>query len=117
MENHPALPRLAAGPALDGTTRPERHGTVGAVGQDPLREAAQSFEAAFLAEMLAHAGLGASRASESTFGGGIGGGGPGEEAFSSLLTRAWADKMAEQGGIGLSERLFQSLAERNGRDV
>jgi Rod binding domain-containing protein len=62
-------------------------------------------EAAFLAEMLKSAGLGESRDSM--------GGGVGEDQFSSLLIRAQADQMAQSGGIGLAESLFEALKEAN----
>jgi len=69
-----------------------------------LRVAAQKLEATFLAEMLKSAGFGAPRES---FGGGIG-----EDQFGSFLRNAQAEAMVEAGGIGLAERLFESLKER-----
>ena len=75
----------------------------------PLREAATRFEAVFLAEMFAHAGLGAAQQAN--------GGGAGEEAFSGLLAREWAESVAKQGGIGLSERIYQALLTREGGDA
>lgn len=69
-----------------------------------LREAAQSLEASFLAEMLKSAGLGASR---SEFGGGAG-----EDQFSSFLVQEQAKHMVQAGGIGLSETLYNALKER-----
>lgn len=69
----------------------------------PLRQAAVELEAAFLAEMLKSAGLGKSRESM--------GGGAGEDQFGSLLIRAQADHIAQSGGIGLAESLFQALKE------
>ena len=77
--------------------------------KDALRKVATEFEAVFLAEMLSHTSLG--KTSE-TFGGGVG-----EDAFGSFLTREWANEMAGQGGIGLSEAIFQSLVAREGGDV
>lgn len=71
-----------------------------------LRRKAEELEAAFLAEMLGHAGLGAARAQ---FGGGIG-----EEQFSSFLRNEQAKAMVKAGGIGLAERLFQALTARQG---
>lgn len=70
-----------------------------------LREASIRLEGAFLAEMLTSAGLGQSRE-------GLGGGGVGEDQFASLLTQHQAAAMAESGGIGLAESIFQSLKER-----
>jgi Rod binding domain-containing protein len=66
-----------------------------------LREAATQLEAEFLTEMLKHTGLGKPRDSM--------GGGVGEEQFSSFLVREQATAMANQGGIGLSESLFEAL--------
>ena len=68
---------------------------------DELRAAATEFEIQFLSEMLTHAGFGKPRSEM--------GGGPGEEAFASLLVREQARLMTQAGGIGLAERLFQSL--------
>ncbi|MVO15585.1 flagellar biosynthesis protein FlgJ [Rhodobacteraceae bacterium CY05] len=71
--------------------------------QDPLRKAAQQLEATFLAEMLKSAGLGESRESF--------GGGSGEDQFSTFLVRAQAEQMAQAGGIGLAESLYNSMKE------
>lgn len=69
--------------------------------KDPLLQAAQSFEAAFLAEMLSHAG--AAKGQD------FGGGGYAEETFRSLLAREWADEIAAQGGIGLARHIYEAL--------
>lgn len=69
--------------------------------RDIMMGKAQELEAAFLAEMLAHAGLGAT---EGAFSGGIG-----EEQFSSFLRQAQAQAIVENGGIGLAQRLFDSM--------
>lgn len=74
--------------------------------ESELRRAAQDLEAAFLAEMLRHGGLGASR---QAFGGGVG-----EDQFASLLHTEHARALAESGGIGLAESLFNALAAREG---
>ena len=71
-----------------------------------LRAAAEAFEAAYLAEMLAHAGLGASRETL--------GGGAGEDAFASLLTREWAARLVASGGVGLADAVERALAARAG---
>ena len=63
-----------------------------------------SFEAAFLSEMLKYTGL---NATSDTFGGGAG-----EEAFASLLTDEYARLLAERGGIGLAEQVFELLKQR-----
>ncbi|MDZ4093359.1 MAG: rod-binding protein [Paracoccaceae bacterium] len=70
---------------------------------DLLRDKSQQLEAAFLAEMLGHAGFGAARES---FGGGIG-----EEQFASFLRQEQATALVKQGGIGLAESLFRALTE------
>jgi Rod binding domain-containing protein len=69
-----------------------------------LREAAQSFEATFLAEMLQYTGLNAMPAGF--------GGGAGEQAFASLLTGQYAERLAARGGIGIAERIFEVLQQR-----
>ncbi len=73
--------------------------------QDRLQAAAVELEAAFLAEMLKSAGLGKARDSF--------GGGAGEDQFSSFLVQQQARQMAQSGGVGLSELLFQSLMENS----
>lgn len=69
-----------------------------------LRAAAVELEAAFLTEMLKAAGFGESR--------GAFGGGTGEEQFSSFLRREHAMSLAENGGIGLAESIYEALKER-----
>lgn len=88
------LPSLSQAPTAD------RH--------KALRAAANKLEAAFLAEMLKSAGLGAPR---SEFGGGAG-----EEQFASYLRQAQAEAIVEGGGIGLAENLFQALLRREQDD-
>ena len=71
---------------------------------EQLRELATKLEANFLAEMLKSAGFGAAR---DGFGGGIG-----EEQFASFVVQNHAQKLAETGGVGLAENIFQSLKGR-----
>ncbi|PKP85061.1 MAG: hypothetical protein CVT80_04710 [Alphaproteobacteria bacterium HGW-Alphaproteobacteria-2] len=73
-----------------------------------LRAAARAAEAAFLAEMLRFAGLGQARAAL--------GGGAGEEQLSGTLARAQAEVLAEAGGIGLAQVIFEALQGPGGRD-
>lgn len=73
--------------------------------RETLMERAKSLEAAFLSEMLSHAGLGPS---EGPFSGGVG-----EEQFASFLREAQAKSIVEHGGIGLAEHLFQSLVKND----
>lgn len=67
---------------------------------------ANRLEAAFLSQMLAHAGL--DRAAEGM------GGGAGAAQFASFLRDAQAESMVQAGGIGLSEALFRALVTRDG---
>ena len=66
-----------------------------------LIEKAKELEAAFLSEMLAHAGLGES---PDGFGGGAG-----EEQFASFLRNEQARSIVEKGGLGLAQTIFESL--------
>ncbi|MDG3041346.1 rod-binding protein [Roseicyclus marinus] len=82
-----------------------------ATGRDPpgddverLRRVARELEASFLSEMLKQAGFGAGR--------GTLGGGAGEEQFGSFLRAEHARALAERGGIGLAEQLFEALVAR-----
>lgn len=93
----PAAPAAASAEA----GAPERRETER---EEALRRAATAFEAAFLAEMLKHAGAGRSTPGFD--------GGAGEAAFGQELVRAQAEALAEQGGIGLAERLFQSMLQK-----
>lgn len=71
-----------------------------------LKQKAVELEAAFLSEMLGHAGL------EGAAGGFSGG--AGEEQFTSFLREAQAKAIVEKGGIGLSEMIFRALARADG---
>jgi Rod binding domain-containing protein len=71
---------------------------------DALRKVAVDLEATFLAEMLKSTGFGEAR---NEMGGGIG-----EEQFSSFLRSEQAKLMAQQGGIGLAENIFEVLKRR-----
>lgn len=75
---------------------------------DALWQAAQSLEASFLAEMLAHAGFGAARDSF--------GGGAGEEQFASMLQAEHARALVARGGIGLAQSLYAALVARGDQD-
>ncbi|MDQ2065309.1 rod-binding protein [Xinfangfangia sp. CPCC 101601] len=68
---------------------------------------AKALEAAFLTEMLGHAGLDTSP--DSAFGGGIG-----EEQFASFLRQEQAQMLVEHGGIGLAESLFRAMGGGKG---
>lgn len=64
-------------------------------------EKAKALEAAFLSEMLSYAGV---DAPEGAFSGGVG-----EDQYASFLRETQARAIVEHGGIGLAEKLFQSL--------
>ena len=66
-----------------------------------LLQTAKQLEASFLSEMLKSAGVGDPRTTL--------GGGAGEDHFSSLLVREYANSMVEAGGIGLAESIYESL--------
>ena len=70
-----------------------------------LKDAAIRLEASFLAEMLKSAGLGMP---QDAFGGGAG-----EEQFSSFLRQEQAEQMAQAGGIGLAESIFDALRRQS----
>lgn len=76
------------------------------VERTPLMAKAQELEAAFLSEMLSHAGLG--QTSESF------GGGAGEAQFASFLRGEQARILAEKGGLGLAQSIFESLVKQEG---
>lgn len=69
-----------------------------------VRKLAKEFEAQFIAEMLKHSGL---NETSSSFGGG-----EGEGAFASYLTQAYAEKLADAGGIGLAESIYQAMLSK-----
>lgn len=73
--------------------------------QDNQYKIAQEFEASFLTEMLKYTGI--NKTSESF------GGGAGEDAFSSMLSAAYADALVDSGGIGITEIVYQSILEKS----
>jgi peptidoglycan hydrolase FlgJ len=70
---------------------------------DQLMSKAEELEASFLAEMLAHSGLGEMQ--------GAFGGGQGEAQFTSFLRQEQARLIVEKGGLGLAELIFNSMVE------
>lgn len=70
---------------------------------DPrVREAAEDFEAVFLAQMLApmFAGLETD---------GLFGGGPGEAVYRSLMIEEYGKAMARNGGVGIADAVEREL--------
>ncbi|KMW59221.1 putative flagellar protein FlgJ [Candidatus Rhodobacter oscarellae] len=100
-----AVTNPLAGPGQQSAQRGDLRQTATESGDAKLRAIAEQLEASFLAEMLKHAGAGASRESF--------GGGAGEDQFGSFLRQAHAEEIAKAGGIGLAEHLFEALKERN----
>lgn len=74
--------------------------------QQRMMDKAKELEAAFLTEMLSHAGL--NTESESF------GGGTGEEQFASFLRAEQAKLIVEKGGVGLAEMIFKSMVKAQG---
>ena len=70
---------------------------------EALKQATQDLEASFLSEMLRSAGVG--KVSQDW------GGGVGEDHFSSFLVDIQAQQMAERGGIGLAQDIYEKLKE------
>lgn len=68
-----------------------------------LAEAAIALEASFIAEMLKSSGL---HDVEGSFFGGSG-----QDQYSSFMLEAQAKKIANAGGLGLSEMLFEVLKD------
>ncbi len=90
----PSLPLSAQAKSLDRSAEEAR-----------MRETAEAFEAAFLADVLENSGI---NAMPDAFGGGAG-----EDAFSGLLTQEYGRLLAERGGIGLAEQVFELLKQRS----
>lgn len=70
---------------------------------DQLMAKAEELEATFLAEMLAHSGLGEMQ--------GAFGGGQGEAQFASFLRQEQARLITESGGMGLAQLIFNAMVE------
>ena len=70
---------------------------------DQLMAKAKELEATFLAEMLAHSGLGKMEGAFS--------GDQGEAQFASFLREEQARLIALNGGLGLAELIFNSMVE------
>ncbi|WP_041373434.1 rod-binding protein [Phenylobacterium zucineum] len=74
-----------------------------------IRDAAEKFEAQFLAIMLQPMFEGTQV--EAPFGGG-----PGEDMFRSLMTEAMGKQMASAGGIGLADTVQREMLKMQGLD-
>jgi hypothetical protein len=102
--SHPGDPPMTVTQFPPGPAPTPKGPTAHTAPADPLWRAAAALESQFLTEMLKSAGLGKPREAF--------GGGGGEDQFASFLVREQADRMVAAGGIGLAERLFDSLKAR-----
>lgn len=98
------LPPLAPSPSTAAARDAAKAAAREAAKDAAAHKAAQGLEASFLAEMLQYTSL---NAKPESFGGGAG-----EEAFGSLLTEQYAKLLAARGGIGLAERIFDVIKNR-----
>jgi len=92
-------------PSVNSTSTPGAQ-TPEATDQDKaaLKAAARDFEAAFIAQMLTHSGLAESMTS---------GEGKMAAAFGSFYVEQLAERMADQGGLGMADSIYRQL-ERYG---
>jgi flagellar protein FlgJ len=72
---------------------------------DPIRKAAVEFEKMFISEMTKHMDT-------TPENGGTFGGGPGEAAFKSMLTDAYAEQISRRGGLGLADTIERSMRNK-----
>lgn len=73
--------------------------------KDALKAVAKDFETAFIAQMLTHTGLAETLTS---------GEGKMAAAFGSFYVEQLAERMADQGGIGMADSIYRQL-ERYGQ--
>ncbi len=71
-------------------------------GEARMREAAESFEAVFIAQMLE--GMSAGLKPDATFGGG-----QAEGMHRSMLNEEYGKQIVKRGGIGVSEAIFREM--------
>jgi flagellar protein FlgJ len=83
------------------TVKPTPENTaVHAQDKDALKAVAKDFETAFIAQMLTHSGLAESLTS---------GEGKMAAAFGSFYVEQLAERMADQGGIGMADSIYKQL--------
>lgn len=70
-----------------------------------MMDKAREFEAVFVAQMLNYSGMADAITKDSGFGG---------DAYSSLLLEQYAQKIVDNGGFGLADRIYDQLREREG---
>ena len=72
-----------------------------------MMDQAKKFEAAFVSQMLKYAGLTEAITSDS---------GKGGDAFSSMLVDQYSQKIVENGGFGLAEKIYDQMILREGNN-
>lgn len=72
--------------------------------QAQVREAAENFESMFLSQMFNHMFSGLK--TDKMFGGG-----PGEDAWKSLLVDEYAKATARSGGVGIADHVMQAMLQ------
>lgn len=72
-----------------------------------LQDACKEFETLFLNQMFAQM-----RKCSGSEGGGLMGGGQGEEMFQGMLDQERAKSWAQEGGVGLANILFQQMKDQ-----
>ena len=85
------------------TTSPEE--TERALKESEMRQAAQDFEASFIAQMLTFSGLGEALTA---------GGGEEVSAFTSFYIDSFAEQIAEKGGFGLADNFYDQMLKKSG---
>ncbi|MDA1133278.1 MAG: rod-binding protein [Proteobacteria bacterium] len=89
-------------PVLLALQQAQNKAPVVPAGRDKAREAAEQFEAVFLAQILDTMFEGVS--TEPPFGGGAG-----EGIFRSLMNAEIADDIAKSGGVGIADSIYREL--------
>lgn len=97
-----AAPRAEAALLAGNVARSESAGA--APNDAALKKAAIEFESVFLSEMLKHAKLTEAKGPFS--------GGSSEETYRMLLTREYADRLAESESFGLAEHIYRELKQK-----
>ena len=78
--------------------------------REKLKKACSDFEALFMARML-------KQMRQSIPQNGLLGNGPGKEIYQSLMDQELAKKMSQRGGVGLGERLYRQVLQREEKAV
>lgn len=73
-----------------------------------IRQAAKEFEQSFIAQMLTHSGIAEALTA---------GGGKGADAFTGFYIDQLAEKLADEGGFGLADSIYDRLIRYNERNA